>query len=190
MHKLFSIAVLLTLAGVIFYSCKKYKDPPPGSDPRLTHPYCNDPAAVNYNVGFPGKPDISLCFYPSDLFVGTYLCRDTVVVGTSGLFISADSFYINIFRTSTTDKSKIGVSGFCGAGFNLLLTADISYSANVDTTMTDTLLVHRGQTFCHPYDTITGTLTRDRIDSTLVLISFTVYSDTATYIYSGRAIKQ
>ena len=191
--RLLFIAILFVLGAGVIFSCNKYKDPAATTDPRLTKPYCNDPAAVNYNWDFPGKPDNSVCFYPSDLFVGTYYLRDTVTIASSGFFISADSFFVTITRTSTTDKAKVGMRGdFCGPGSNfyLQMTATASYTANVDTTIGDTLTPHSGQQFCHIYDTINGQITRDRISDSVVFINLQVYSDTTTYTHQGRAVKQ
>jgi hypothetical protein len=191
MRRFIIAVVLFLITAALFDSCKKYKDPAPGSDPRITNPYCNDPDAVNYNWGFPGKPDISTCFYPSDLFVGNYFYRDSIFVLSSGLFISADSFNLNIFRTSNTDKTKIGVTGsFCsGSSLTIGMTANVSYTANVDTTLGDTATLHQGQQFCNYYDTLSGTITRDRVSDSIIHISFQVVSDTATYIHVGQAYK-
>src|SRR4051812_10618768 len=69
--------ILLLLA--LFMACKKDADP---SAPRPgaldTTFYCNDPDAVNYNWGFPGTPDNSKCYYPSDIYAGTYSFTDSV----------------------------------------------------------------------------------------------------------------
>jgi hypothetical protein len=191
MRHLFSATLLLTLATVIFFSCKKYKDPAPTTDPRLTNPYCNDPEAVNYNWGFPGKPDNSICFYPSDLFAGNYYCHDTVYVTSSGLLISTDSFYINISRLSATNHSKIGLKGFpCDPNMTLMLTAGYTYDAVTDTLIGDSTTLHRGQQFCSPHDTITGTITRDRVSDTVLHLSFQVFgSDTSQYTHTGTAKK-
>ena len=186
---LFTILLFILCVGA-FYSCKKYADPAPGSAPQLTNPYCNDPAAVNYNVGFPGKPDNTTCIYPSDLFAGTYWFHDTVRIISSGLFISADSFEVRITHASSTDKAKIGVSGFCGGSVQLLFTANATYTATSDTTIGDTTTLHIGQRFCNVYDTLQGTLTRDRVSDSVLYIDFKVYSDTATYSHQGVATKK
>jgi len=189
MRRLLLIAVVFFAVAGLFYSCKKYKDAAPVTDPRLTNPYCNDPEAVNYNWGFPGKPDNTVCFYPSDLYVGTYKFRDSIYT-LSGLFISADSFELNISRIPGTQKNRINVAGFCGGGILLALTASASYTATIDTVIGDSLSMHQGQQFCHVYDTVTGNIDRDRVDSTLLRVSFQVVSDTATYTHTGRAIKK
>jgi hypothetical protein len=179
------IIIIAMLSGVgigILFSCNKYKDAPPKNDPRLTNPYCNDPLAVNFNVGFPGKPDNTMCFYPTDLFKGVYLFKDTVQRDT--LFISADSFFITIDRLS---KLKISVAGFCSSGDTLLMTAGPTYVATVDTTEGDTTTVNPGQRFCRVQDTVTGTISRDRVDTTLLHISLQVVSDTGITTHTGSA---
>jgi hypothetical protein len=185
------IAALLTFGVVVFVSCAKYKDPKGYTDPALTNPYCNDPRAVNYNVGFPGKPDNTLCFYPRDLFVGKWLFHDSVYL-SSGLFIYADSFIINIASIPTdTTFSKILASGFCG-GVNLSLTASPTYVATVDTISPyrDTLTLGNGQQLCRVQDTVNGTFTKSFVDSTLITISLQVISDTGITTHVGSARKQ
>jgi hypothetical protein len=172
---------------LVFYSCKKWVDPPPQNDPRLTSLYCNDPTAVNYNWGFPGKPDNSVCIYPTDRFVGSYLVHDSVYVASSGLFLSADSFIMNINKASL---SKLIVSGFCANGNTLMLTAGRTLIATVDTTVGDTLSTNRGQIFCATQDTVTGTIVRDFLDASLLRINFQVVGDTGTTFHVGKAVKQ
>jgi len=179
---------LLALSGVcVFFSCAKWKDPKPVNDPRLTNHYCNDPAAVNYNLGFPGVPDNTVCYYPSDLFVGNYLLHDSVYLSPSGLFISADSFVIRVTKIS---NSKIGVIGFCKSGSQLLMTAGPTYVATGDTTEGDSTTIYHGQMLCRIQDTISGTISKDRVDSTVLHIALQVVSDTGISLIQGRAVKQ
>ncbi len=174
----------MLFVGLVF-SCKKWEDPKAVDDPRLTTRYCNDPVAVNYNWDFPGKPDNAVCFYPSDLFAGTYVYRDTVYNVAKQLFLSADSLTLNIAKISNT---QINVAGLCPSG-KLILTAGATFGATVDTTVGDSLTAYPGQIMCRILDTVTGTFTRDRIDSSVVYISLTVRSDTGITTHSGRAIK-
>jgi hypothetical protein len=179
---------MLSLAGsAVFFSCAKWKDPAPVNDPRLTNPYCNDPAAVNYNWGFPGKPDNSICFYPNSLFVGSYMYYDSVYKDT--LFLGADSFLINI-SSPDTSHTRIFLNGMCG--HTLLLTALPGYQATVDTVVGDTATANSGQLgFCRQQDTLSGIISRDRLDSPTVLhISFQVASDTGLTTHIGSAKKQ
>ena len=184
MKYIISILILLTVGTTVFYSCAKWKDPAPINDPRLTNPYCNDPAAVNYNWGFPGKPDNSICFYPNSLFVGTYMYYDSVYKDT--LFLGADSFLVNIFATDTS-HTRIFLQGFCGR--DMRLTALPGYQATVDTLVGDTTTTSAGQNnFCRLQDTLSGIISRDRLDSPTVLhINFQVASDTGLTVHVGTA---
>lgn len=178
----FLIAILC-----ILISCQKYKDPSPRTDARLTNPYCNDPAAVNYNVGFPGKPDNTVCIYPSDVFKGSYIFRDSVFHTSDNIFLFYDSVVINIDPAS---HSKISVTGICNSGGVLTLTAGPTFLATVDTTIGDTTVINWGQPLCRPVDTFTGTIFRDRIDTTLLHITLQVASDTGMTTHIGDARKQ
>src|SRR5579872_3418748 len=88
------IFFLMLTEGVC--SCSKYKDTKATADPRLTNPYCNDTNAVNYNWGFPGKPDSTVCFYPTDVFKGIYTFNDSIFLQPLGIFVRADTFLLTI----------------------------------------------------------------------------------------------
>ena len=190
MRYLVTISILLLICTALFFSCAKWKDPAPVNDPRLTNPYCNDPAAVNYNWGFPGKPDSTVCFYPNSLFVGTYTFHDSIYNDT--LFIGADSFTITISSAAFSyplAHTKMLLSGICGGGGGITLTALPGYQATVDTNAGDTATLHQGQIFCRPQDTLSGYINRDRLDSPTVLhIFFQVASDTNVTTHYGSAI--
>ena len=176
----------MIVGSIVFFSCTKYKDPAPYHYAGLdTMFYCNDPTAVNYNWGFPGTPDNTVCFYPTDVFKGTYIFQDSVYQDT--LFIRADSFILTMTAISHT---KIKVSGFCMNGNQLTLTAGLAYVAVVDTTEGDSLTINHGQMLCRIQDTVSGTISKDKVDSALLHISFIVASDTALTRHNGNARKQ
>lgn len=171
----------------VWASCSKYHDPAAIHDPRLTNPYCNDPAAVNYNWGFPGVPNNSICFYPVDLFKGTYLFNDSVYqVSTAGYFVSFSVKTLNIYPYSQT---KMAVTGFCNFIDTVKFTAGVTYVATTDTLVGDSL-TNRGQILCRAVDTITGTITKDRVDSSVLHVAIIVYSDTGATSHVGTAKKQ
>jgi len=182
-----TIAVLFLVGVEVFFSCAKYKDPKPYTDPQLTNPYCNDPVAVNYNWGFPGKPDNSICFYPNQLFAGTYVYHDSVYLTASGLFIYTDSLTLYIYSLSHT---AIAVVGFCSNGDSLILAAGPTYVATMDTTEGDSTVINWGQKFCSLGDTVMGTITKNRIDTPSQLyFNLQVASDTGVLTtHSGTAI--
>ncbi len=185
----YTTIVILSLTCLLGFtvSCKKWVDPAPVADPRINTPYCNDPSAVNYNWGYPGKPDNSVCFYPSDLFAGTYVYKDTTYKTQTDLYLAADSMNIIISKISST---QITVSGLCPSGQQLILTAGATYQASVDTTVGDSLTLYPGQFFCRNQDTVTGTFTRDKVDSTLIYVALYIRSDTGATTRTGRAIKK
>ena len=176
------------LSGVI-YSCKKYTDPKAVADPRLTNPYCNDPAAVNYNVGFPGKPDNTVCYYPSDLFKGVYFFHDSIYLTATNIFLYVDSFTLTIQEMPNSNRAKIKVTGMCQSGDFMTLTAGPTYVATLDTSIRDTSVVNWGQTLCRSEDTVAGTFTRDRVDSAVIHIYLRVASDTGVTTHIGDARK-
>lgn len=187
MRYITSIACLFLVILCILISCQKYKDPTPTNDARLTNRYCNDPAAVNYNVGFPGKPDNTICIYPSDVFTGTYIFRDSVFHTSDNIFLFYDSVVISINPASY--PSKISLTGICNSGGVLKLTASPTYLATVDTTIGDETVINRGQPLCRLQDTVSGTIFRDRIDTTLLHITLQVASDTGMTTHIGDARK-
>ena len=182
------ILIFIATSTAVFFSCAKWKVPKPYTDPQLTNPYCNDPNAVNYNWGFPGKPDSSLCFYPNSLFVGSFMYHDTMYNDT--LFIGADSFIVNITIPGNSETAMT-LSGLCGAGgATISLTGLPGYEATVDTTVGDTMTLSSGQLLCAQNDTISGYILRDRVDSPAVLHFYlqVVLGDSATISHYGSAV--
>ena len=185
MKRILFLLSFLAIGLLVFFSCKKYQDPPPTTDPRLTNHYCNDPLAVNYNWGFPGIPDNTKCFYPTDLFAGTYSFVDSVYDATQTYFLFADSLILTFKALSDT---QISVSGFCSGAGNLRMTAR-SYVASMDSIIGDTLTPARGQQWCRLQDTVSGTITDNTIDTTLH-VYLQIISDTGITFHTGRARKR
>lgn len=168
-------------------ACNKWEDKAATPDDRINNPYCNDPEAVNYNWGFPGKPDNTTCFYPADLFAGNYKFKDSTYGLTSQLYLRADSGFINIEKIS---QRQLKVTGLCPGGQPITFTALAAYQANVDTTVGDTTTLNPGQLFCRTQDTVTGYFSRDKVDSSLIYIELVIRTDTGATVKRGRAIKQ
>ena len=183
-------AILILTGSVVLYSCKKWTDPKAVTDPRLTNPYCNDPNAVNYNWGFPGKPDNTICFYPTDEFKGKYLFIDSVYSmsgSTDGNFLYAIIDTLHIYARSDT---TMVIYGFCNPADSMSLHArGLTFTATVDTTVGDSLTTTMGQLFCRIQDTVDGSIFYSRADS-LLHINFTVTSDTglSAHVGKGKAI--
>lgn len=181
------ITAILGIAGLI--ACKKYKDPDP-VDLGLTRKYCNDPIAANYNDSFPGVPDNSVCVYPTELFEGSWLFKDSVYLPDM-TFVRAQDYTLTFTsRDPTLDtlRNKLFLSGFCNNGNRLELTAN-----RFGLAMTDTLIEYTngGQLFCNTTDTISG-MFRIIFEKTgkRINIQMNEVVPDGTYLHSGYAIKQ
>jgi hypothetical protein len=172
--------------GLLFLSsCEKWKDKP-APDPGFTRHYCNDPEAVNYNWDFPGKPDNSTCFYPTQPFTGHYSYVDTIFDGS----YEFDTFYkydIYLFPVSNT---KMRLVGLCPAGDTLRLTADKYYKAYIDSVRFDDSTFLPGSYFCTRRDTINGYLNKNRADSNKIHINFTVATDSGLRFHIGTGVRK
>ena len=174
--------------AVVIFSCSKYKDPPStGIDDRLKDKYCNDSRAVNYNWGFPGIPDNTVCIYPVDSFIGTWLFTDSMFLPNGdnvGVQLKTLTF------SSTEDKAltNMAVTGWCNNASPFYVTANKYSVATVDTSAGGML----GQFLCNNSDTLTGQIMFS-LDSALkgtMLIDFTIANAGGSTNHRGRAVKQ
>ncbi len=167
---------------LFLFACKQEENKYNATDPRLQNrPFCNDPEAVNYNWDFPGKADPSVCFFPSDLFRGRFVFRDSVY-DNDGYADSAAwrEYTIHIIPQG---KNALRIEGFCATA--LTLTAPrVGFRATLDTNAVS------GQIFCRPQDTVSGFLLRNYADSTHLQIQFSVRSDTSIRTHRGTAYRQ
>jgi len=170
------LLILLLFAA----SCKPYQDPEPISDDRINNPYCNDPSAINYNWGFPGLPDNSLCVYPTDVFTGNYTYFDTAYDAALNV-LATNSYNLQI---SNVDTTRLLINGFC-SGITIKATANRFLDFVIDS-------IHgNGQVFCDPLDTIIGGGQKsDFYDSLYILFNYQIESDTGLATHKGRAVKQ
>jgi len=177
---------LLCVAGLCLLmaaSCLKSDDPPPAEpNPDLTNHYCNDPNAVNYNRGFPGIPDNSVCTYPVDSFVGQWLWVDSVFHPDSS-FNFTDTKTLAFQATEDTLHSHMEITGLCNnPGVPIQITADKYGTALIDSVDKH----YAGQFFCSPADTVSGRFRfpLDRRDT--MMIELTVHGPSAGY-HKGKA---
>lgn len=170
----------LSLAiGSVFSSCEKWKDTP-AKDLGLSSRYCNVPAAINYNQGFPGIEDNSTCVYPSTPFLGQYSFRDSIYNNAEELIIG-DTFN---FTITAIDTVKLSFNNFCLSGNQLRFTANRYYRA-----VSDSIIGTGFQLMCRTQDTLSGMIEYSILDSSLY-IDWTVVSDTGIYKHKGRAYKK
>lgn len=181
------ITILFTTSLFCLVACQKWKDPEPKTDPRLSNYYCNDPEAVNYNWGFPGTPNDSVCYYPADKYKGIYFFKDSVYLSNNA-FTYAPNYQDSFIYVYALSKTKIGVIGLCSGGDTIKFTVDRALRATVDSATGFKL----GQPFCDVIDTVTGGISPDLTDSTnkRFIVNLTVASDTGINFHKGFAIKQ
>ena len=182
---------LLALTAVV-WGCKKAEESYTANpdDSRFDRPYCNDPFAINYNWNFPGTPDNTTCFYPIDIFGGSYMLTDSIY--------DADyqpdtvlKYPIRLFSLNSS-RIKIGITGFCDKD-TLELTADRFYKAfldSMDAKINGFDAKLSGQLACRTVDTISGYIQKSQSDSNKLSIYFTIASDTGLSYHKGTAIKQ
>ncbi len=169
---------LVALGG--YTACKKTTDPAPVDDDRLNRPYCNDPEAVNYNWNFPGKPDSTVCYYPSDLFSGNWQYSDSIM-SADGTSVLDSAQYLLTF-SKTGNKSML-MKGLCNTK-TLNITAFRAQIFSIDT------VVALGQYLCDNTDTIAGAGSMYFNENGRFSFSWILNSDTGISYHHGTAVKQ
>src|SRR5690606_20742049 len=111
------IVTAITVVSVV--ACLKPDDLPKAEPPsELANHYCNDPRAENYNRGFPGIPDSSVCVYPVDVFSGQWTMTDSIFRPDS-TFDAVTVQTISFSSTEDTLLSHLKITGLCANGFAL-----------------------------------------------------------------------
>lgn len=175
----FTILAIFLSCFLLLQSCEKWKDQP-AKNLGFTNKYCNIPAAINYNIGFPGIEDNSTCIYPSTPFAGNYRFRDSIYNNANELTIG-DSINFNI---SVTDSFRFSIQNFCSNTNPLKFKANRYYRAEADS------IIGAGtQLMCRTQDTLSGRVEYRNTDSSLY-IEWTIVSDTAINFHKGRAYKK
>lgn len=184
--------LFVALSLILFFSCKKWEDQKAQPNPLITaRKYCNDPLAVNYNWGFPGTPDNTTCYYPTDIFKGDYVYQDSVF-DVNMNFDSVRSQTSYVLHVIPTDKYHFRVVGFCSNNDSLKFTGERStFKASADTTIkiNDSTYAY-GQFCCSSLDTLTGYFSKNMSDSIHLKVNFMIVSDTGINYHIGTAIKQ
>lgn len=178
------LLLLLMGTAATFYACSKYKDPPPGvpNDELKNRRYCNDPRAINYNWGFPGTPDSTLCFFPIDSFQGAWKLYDTTLLPDGSI---SNTQVKNLVFTKSEDtlRTHLAVTGWCTGGMPFYITADKYNKAFVDTMLSGS----PGQYICNNTDTLSGEL---RQGKDTLNIDFMITGATGTTYHKGTAVRQ
>lgn len=177
---------ILLITGII-YSCSKKAEPfDTPNEEQFSSRYCNDPEAINFNIGFPGVADNSICIYPTEVFDGPYSLKDSILNGEFELDTVLD-YTVYFQRISNTELT---FNGFCPGGDKVTMTADRYYKASVDSTFLVDSTQLPGQVFCRTTDTISGTIKKDAADSNKIRINLIIYSDTGINYHIGTGVKK
>jgi hypothetical protein len=144
---------------------------------------------VNFNVGFPGIPDNTVCIYLVNLFTGNFVFTDSITQVSTGYYLY---YRVDTLHIYALNDSQLAVTGFCS---NLLDTVKFkayvssAYTATVDTIVGDSV-TNVGQILCRPLDTVNGSMLKYFSDTTNNLhIQLNVFSDTGATLHIGTAVK-
>lgn len=185
MNKYFKYT-LVFLFGVLFWgiACKKGDPKPTKGDDRLTNPYCNDPSAVNYNWGFPGIPDNSVCIYPVDTFLGSWQFLDSIFAEDSS-FLEYQPKILVFTASEDTAHIHLAIQGWCPSEI-LYAVANKYGNAIVDTLAGD----FKGQIICNQQDSVSGVFNTFTYKKDSMSINLSVQNSGTLQIHRGWAIKQ
>jgi hypothetical protein len=174
-----NFALLLVLLPFFTQNCAKYKDPSFIKIDTFSNHYCNNNKAVNYNWGFPGVADNSICIFPADVFKGNYIFYDSLQ-DANGIFLPTTNFNLNITKES---DSTIFIEGLCASALILKAHATKNLRFTLDSTQSN------GQIFCATVDTVNGfAILRNYGDSNFIF-SYNVVTPTGIQVHKGTVVK-
>lgn len=166
-------------------SCSKVEEQQsPDISGQLTSHYCNDPDAANYNVGFPGIPDNSVCVYPYDKFLGEWEVHDSI-------FKADSSFHEVIIRhfniqaaTFDTNKTAMMIHDWCSTPIEIFCN---KYGKAYIKNMLD--YPDSAQVVCSN-DSIMGTFTLINNEDSAMRISLINKNTVGHFFHKSTAVKR
>jgi hypothetical protein len=179
-HQIPSLFALTMVLAIVFWGCKKYTDPSPNPINNFTSHYCNNPKAVNYNWGFPGIEDNSICIFPADLFAGNYTYYDSILDVVNQIYIPYDTMDITINKLT---DSTMTIVGQCAAT-QLTARATKNYRFSLDSTS------DKGQTYCTINDTISGAGIKQQFNDTIFKYNYTISNNDIIQEHKGYLFKK
>jgi hypothetical protein len=184
MYKFFReiTCVVVVLLGI--WSCNKDDGDVPDVSDKLTNRYCNIPQAVNYNHGFPGIEDNSLCIFGTDYYRGNWIVVDTIKLGDSTL-IDIDTLFFNIsLMPNDTSYSKMYLRGWCG-NENIIMNIDKYYFGRSDTFANQ----DGWQRICNS-DSILISVSKNIMDTSSVIFRISESVNNELRYHIGKGVKQ
>lgn len=181
------ILTLGLIAMVLISSCEKYEDSSQ-NDWKVdeNQEYCNHPDAVNYNWGFPGVINDSICIFPNEVFEGQWYLTDTLFNDTLGVEAIRERFIDIQWVPEDSIEYKLRLSGWCDNEHELYLDANRFLLASV----IDELEDYPGQWDCDLTSSISGTIRKNNFDADTLYLQMIQQTDQDQLrIIKGRAIK-
>ncbi len=184
-RNVFALIFLIAFGALIFMACQKApQDTADPEDPRLQQPYCNDPEAVNYNWDFPGRPDNSVCYYPTDVFAGRYQFEDTLYYSSEYIPMGTRTYTLEL---EAQGRSNMLLKGFCDDGKAFTMKAGRFFRATLDSLSLADSLMLGGQFFCSTQDTLSGYILYRSEEPEGIRIQFRQGTDTNAIFHTGTA---
>ncbi len=172
-------SAILTGLLLLVWGCTKYKDPAP-QNLNLTNKYCNLPNAINYNWGFPGTPDNTVCIFPTDEVTGSFTFYDSLLDAT-GILLPYDTFDVLITKINDT---SININGWCNntKSITAKVKRNLRFSLDSNTDL--------GSLLCANTDTISGSGIKNNIGDSIINFSYKLHTSTNLQIHKGVFIKK
>lgn len=170
-----------------FISCDRYEDKTLQDwDDQDNSYYCNQADAINYNWGFPGLINDSICIFPNEVFEGTWYLTDTIFNDTLGIEQIQERWVTIDWVADDTISYKLKMMGFCEEDQPLYFDANRFMLANIVDDLEDT----NGQLYCDLTSSISGNIRKDNIDSDTLYLQMLQQTNTdLLFTIKGRAIK-
>src|SRR5690554_1322158 len=179
------LSALFLAIAFFFASCEKYEDKA-NKDWDGDEFYCNDPEAVNYNWGFPGEINDSLCIYPTELFVGDWIMIDTVFNDTLAIIDIQQRAVSFVNKSDDSLNHLIELEGYCEDHSTIIFQANRFMLASVLDILVDDL----GQLNCDGESIITGFIRTQSLQSdTLYLQLMKRTAQDENFMIKGVAFK-
>lgn len=172
-----------------FISCEKYEDKAKKDiDDTLTNQYCNITDAINYNWGFPGEPNDSLCIFPVEPFIAySWTLIDTVLNEDMDILETRNrTIYFEEYTAIDTMKHMILMKDYCSENSSILLEANRHLLASVFDNMENDI----GQLDCDGSSVLNGFISLDSLSADTLKLRFQKRTiDDLNLTINGRAYK-
>src|SRR5690625_160640 len=184
-----SSCLILCMLALGFVSCEKYEDKAQKDiEDALKNQYCNITDAINYNWGFPGEPNDSLCIFPVEPFIAySWTLLDTVFNEDFEVLETRNrTIYFEEYTAIDTLKHMMLMHDYCSENSSILLEANRHLLA----TVYDNIENDVGQLDCDESSVLNGFISLDSLSADTLKLRFHKRTiDELNLIINGRAYK-